>query len=196
MIPLVYAQRAAELPFWLTTGIWAIGERFLTFRDLRSGAWRSRQDRGSYLWLVLAVAAGFGAAIALSMWHALEPPAPWVWLVVGLVIAWAGMLLRAWAVVTLGRSFTTTVVVRPEQRMVTTGPYRLIRHPSYLGLLIFFLGFGLGLGNPLCVPAIVVLSLIGLVRRIAVEEAALRRELGDSYVEYARGRSRLIPGVW
>ena len=196
MIPLAYSDLAAELPFWLTMGVWAIGERVLMFRDIRSGAWRSRQDRGSYLWLVLAIVAGFGVAIALSMWHALELPVPWVWLILSLVIAWSGMLLRAWAVVTLGRSFTTTVVVRTEQRVMATGPYRLVRHPSYLGLLILFLGFGLGLGNPLCMAALVVLLAIGLVHRITVEEAALRRELGESYTEYATGRSRLIPGVW
>ena len=98
----------------------------------------------------------------------------------GLVIAWAGMLLRLWAVRTLGGSFTTTVVVRPEQAIIATGPYRYVRHPSYLGLLILFLGLGLTLGDLASAVAIVVLPAIALVWRIRVEEAALRAGLGST----------------
>lgn len=119
-----------------------------------------------------------------------------VWVVLGLVVACAGMLLRLWAVLTLGRSFTTRVQVRSEQQVVTKGPYRVVRHPSYLGLLVLFLGLGFSLGDLASAAALVLLPTIGLVRRIAVEGAALRTGLGERYVEYSKGRSRLIPGVW
>lgn len=196
MTPLVYSDRIAEIAFWSTVGIWAVGERVLSFRDIRSGAWRSGQDRGSLVVLVVAVIAGFLAAVTLPARHVPPLPVPWLWLALGLAIAWSGMLLRAWAVVTLGRSFTTAVVVRSEQRVVASGPYRLVRHPSYLGLLIFFLGFGLGFGNVLSPVVLVAFSAVGLVYRITVEEAALRRELGDRYDSYAVGRARLLPRIW
>lgn len=196
MPPLVSSPSAAAIPFWLTVVIWAAGERILSLRDLRSGAWRGKQDRGSYLWVAGGTIGGFGIAYALASRHVLSLPAPMVWLVLGLVIAWGGMLLRLWAVLTLGRSFTTIVVVRPEQRVVTTGPYRLVRHPSYLGLLVLLLGLGLALGDLAGAVALVVLPAIGLARRIVVEEVALRSGLGDAYREYCSGRARLVPGVW
>lgn len=110
-------------------------------------------------------------------------------------MAWVGMLLRAWAVVTLGRSYTTNVAARSDQRVVTSGPYRLVRHPAYLGLLILLLGFGLSLGDLASAVVLVVLPTIAIVRRIVVEEAALQAGLGDSYIEYCGSHSRLIPGV-
>ncbi|MGI9147865.1 MAG: methyltransferase family protein [Chloroflexota bacterium] len=186
----------AEIPFWVTLGVWGIGERVLTFRDFRSGAWKGKQDAGSYFWVVAAVTGGFATAITLAAVHAFTLPVPAVWLGSGLVVAWAGMLLRLWAVLSLGRFFTTRVQVLADQRVVTSGPYRLVRHPSYLGLLILFFGLGLALGDLASAVVMIVLPAVGLVKRIAVEEAALRGGLGDSYIEYCGGRSRLIPGIW
>ena len=220
-VTLVLSQPAAEIPFGVTVAVWVIGERILSFRDLRSGAWKSRQDAGSFLSVTAGVFVGFLASLALASGHALSLPAPVLWVAVGLIIAWAGMLLRLWAVLTLGRLFTTTVVVRAEQTVVTGGPYRFVRHPSYLGVLILLCGLGLALGDLagavatvvlptmglLCghfdrdhldasVVATVVLPTMGLLWRIKVEEAALRSELGDRYIEYCKGHARLIPGIW
>ena len=157
---------------------------------------RSRwQDRGSRIWISLATIAGVLAAVLLATRHVASLPTPVVWLVAGLIVAWVGMLLRAWAVVTLGRSYTTNVAARSDQRVVTSGPYRLVRHPAYLGLLILLLGFGLSLGDLASAVVLVVLPTIAIVRRIVVEEAALQAGLGDSYIEYCGSHSRLIPGV-
>jgi len=193
---LVLSEPAASSPFWLTVGLWAVGERVLTFRDFRSGAWKSRQDAGSQVAIAVCFAIGFFAALGLASVNELGLPEPAVWLLVGLVIGWAGMLFRLWAVLTLGRLFTISVVVRPEQKVVTGGPYRFVRHPSYLGLLVLFFGLGLAMGSLASAMVMVVVPGIGLLWRIRVEEAALRAGLGDSYVEYCRGRARLIPGVW
>jgi protein-S-isoprenylcysteine O-methyltransferase Ste14 len=196
MAPLVLTHPAAEIAFWVTVGLWAIGERILDIRTLLSGAWRARQDRLSSLWITVGGIGGFVFAIVLAALGALSLPAPLICLVVGLIIAWAGMLLRLWAVLTLGVSFTTKVVVRPQQRLITSGPYRLVRHPSYLGLLILFLGLGLSLGDLAGLVALVVLPAIGIVIRISVEEGALSAAFGDRYTDYCKGRARVIPRVW
>jgi protein-S-isoprenylcysteine O-methyltransferase Ste14 len=195
-VALVFTRSADEIAFWTTVAVWGIGERVLTFRDLRSGAWKGGQDAGSYFWVLAGVIGGFAAAIALADHNALALPARTVWPVVGLLIAWVGILFRLWAVVTLGRSFTTRVHVRPDQLVVTRGPYRLVRHPSYLGLLILFCGLGLAMGDLASALVMIALPAVGLVKRIVVEEAALRAGLGDSYLEYCTGRARLIPGIW
>lgn len=193
---LVLSQPTAEIALWGTVGVWVIGERILTFQDSRSGACSSKQDGGSYLWVVAGVVGGFAAGIALASVSVLPLPVPFFWRVIGVVIAWGGMLLRLWAVLTLGRFFTTKVQVRPEQRVITTGPYRFVRHPSYLGLLILFFGLGLGLGDLASAVVMVVLPAVGIIKRIMVEEAALCAALGDSYIDYSKGRARLIPGTW
>jgi protein-S-isoprenylcysteine O-methyltransferase Ste14 len=195
-VTLVLSQPAAEILFGVTAVVWVVGERVLSFRDLRSGAWKSKQDSGSVIAVAAGIVVGFGAGLVLASRDALSLPGPVVWLVVGLIIAWAGMLLRLWAVLTLGRFFTTTVVVRPGQTVVSSGPYGFVRHPAYLGLLILLLGFGLTLGDLAAALAIVVLPTMGLLWRIRVEEVALRAGLGDSYLEYCKGRARLIPGIW
>jgi protein-S-isoprenylcysteine O-methyltransferase Ste14 len=195
-VTLVLSQPAAEILFGATAVVWVVGERVLSFRDLRSGAWKSKQDSGSVIAVAAGIVVGFGAGLVLASRDALSLPGPVVWLVVGLIIAWAGMLLRLWAVLTLGRFFTTTVVVRPGQTVVSSGPYGFVRHPAYLGLLILLLGFGLTLGDLAAAVVMVVLPTMGLMWRIRVEEAALRAGLGDSYFEHCKGRARLIPGIW
>lgn len=196
MRPLVLSQTLAEVAFWGTFGVWVVFERILWFRDIRLKAWNLRQDRGSYLWVIASVIAGLGASLLVAERDVVTLPAPWAWLVLGLVVAWAGLALRAWAVFTLGRSFTTVVQVRPEQTVVANGPYRFVRHPSYLGMLVLFLGLGTALGDLTSIVVMVVLPALGLAKRIQVEEAALRAGLGESYAEYCKGRARLVPGVW
>jgi protein-S-isoprenylcysteine O-methyltransferase Ste14 len=196
VVTLVLSQPAAEIPFGVTAAIWVIGERILSFRDLRSGAWRSRQDAGSYFALTAGIVGGFAAGLVLALLQTLSLPDPALWVIVGLTLAWAGMLLRLWAVLTLGRLFTTTVVVRQEQAVVTSGPYKFVRHPAYLGVLILLGGFGLALGDLASATVMVVLPALGLMWRIRVEEAALRNGPGDRYIEYCRGRARLVPWIW
>lgn len=116
--------------------------------------------------------------------------------VLAFAMLWAGIGLRWWSFRTLGRYFTFRVMTSPDQPVVSTGPYRILRHPSYLGVLLALLGAALTYGNWISVACLVILPLIGFVNRIRVEEAALEATLGDRYTSYASGRKRLIPFVW
>ena len=113
--------------------------------------------------------------------------------VFGVIVMWLGLATRVSA---LGGAFRTTVEVDPDQAVVTTGPYRWIRHPSYAGLLLIVAGLGLAFGNWLSAAACVALPLPALAWRIHVEEAELSRVLGDAYRAYQTRTSRLIPGRW
>lgn len=84
----------------------------------------------------------------------------------------------------------------PTQPTYAQSPYRLLRHPSYSGLLLILLGLGLMLGTWLGLAALIVLPLIGMLIRIRVEESVLTGALGQEYVSYAAETKRLIPGAW
>jgi protein-S-isoprenylcysteine O-methyltransferase Ste14 len=120
-----------------------------------------------------------------------------VWLfALGVVIGWPGVLLRWWSFLTLGKYFTVVVKTSEDQPVVNSGPYRVLRHPSYTGLLLAFAGCGLMLGNWVSTVGAVGVILIALVYRLRVEEHALIDALGDRYREFAASRARLVPYVW
>ena len=81
-------------------------------------------------------------------------------------------------------------------RVVDTGPYRVLRHPSYTGILVTLLGMGIALDSWASVAVAFLLPLAGILRRIGEEEQVLRRELGEPYRDYSRRTSRLVPGIW
>jgi protein-S-isoprenylcysteine O-methyltransferase Ste14 len=106
-----------------------------------------------------------------------------------------GIVIRQWAIAVLGRFFSRTVRVREDQTVVETGPYRYVRHPSYTGTLIFFVGFGLALQSWGAVLVLLPIFAVAYGYRIHVEEKLLIAELGEPYVSYTRRTKRLIPFV-
>ena len=96
----------------------------------------------------------------------------------------------------LGKYFTVVIRTGEDQPVVDRGPYRVLRHPSYTGLLLMFAGVGLMVGNWLSVAGAVVVVLVALIHRIRIEERALTAALGDRYRAFAASRARLIPYVW
>jgi protein-S-isoprenylcysteine O-methyltransferase Ste14 len=115
---------------------------------------------------------------------------------IGLVLWWSGIALRLWSFHTLGRYFTFTVQTSGDQPVIADGPYQLVRHPSYAGLLLVIMAVGLFIGNWLSFVCLTVATTEGLVFRIRVEERALMQHLGDGYRVYAATRKRLVPFIW
>ena len=114
----------------------------------------------------------------------------------GLIIESTGLAIRGISMQTLGASYTRTLRTEEnEQALVQTGPYRLLRHPGYLGSLLTWIGFSF---TSLSLPTVALVSgLLGAAyaRRINAEEELLRRDLSD-YEEYSSRTFRLIPFVW
>ena len=115
---------------------------------------------------------------------------------IGLAITLTGLVLRGWAVKTLGEYFTSHVAVSAGQPVVTAGPYRLLRHPSYTGLLMVMAGIGLASANWIGFAAMALLPLTGILWRIHAEEQALLAALGAPDRAYAAQHKRLVPLVW
>jgi protein-S-isoprenylcysteine O-methyltransferase Ste14 len=152
---------------------------------------------GSEIVFRLAIVAGVLVAIVLSRVApaaAIQLAAVTAW--IGLGLLWCGIGLRFWSFRTLGRYFTFIVQTSGDQPVITGGPYRVIRHPSYAGLLLAVVGLGLVVGNWLSLVSLTIAVGCGLVFRIRVEERALLQNLGDDYRSYAATRKRLIPFIW
>ncbi|HEX6667559.1 MAG TPA: isoprenylcysteine carboxylmethyltransferase family protein [Solirubrobacterales bacterium] len=147
--------------------------------------------------LLSMIGAGVLAAVVGTYVPALGWPGNgWGWIAIGVVVMCLGNGLRYWAILTLGRFFRFVVEVQDGHRVITTGPYRFIRHPSYTGLLLMQLGLGIAISNTLSLLICLTLPLLPLVNRIRSEELALSKDLGSEYVEYMTTTKRLIPRVW
>jgi protein-S-isoprenylcysteine O-methyltransferase len=195
MLGLPYESSTASDLFSVQVGAFAVTEVWIRVRTRRGSP--STDDRGSRLAIALGIGLGVALAILVAAhWPGGTLPAPWAWFVAGIVVTAAGVALRIWAVVTLRRFFTTQVRIATDHSVVSTGPYRWVRHPSYTALLLEVAGLGLSQTNWLSILCAVPLPLPALVWRIRIEETALRSGLGSVYDEYAEGRSRLLPGVW
>ncbi len=114
---------------------------------------------------------------------------------VGLSLGVVGLLLLFWTHWTLGKHWTPALQLRAEHSLVTTGPYRWVRHPMYTSLIVFFAGVALLSGHLLVqIPAVV--FVLFFVTRIPSEELMLQHRFGDEYVTYAQRSSALVPFVW
>jgi len=194
-----FADQPAELGVLVASLlIWRVMEAIVDIRSrVRLHAGARRQDNGSFVVITCMVALGAILGVLLAS----RVPAAAItsdriflfWLVILLI--YAGIALRLYSIHVLGAFFTTTVAVAPEQTVIETGPYRLIRHPSYTGLLITLLGLGLSFTNWLSLLLMMGCALIGLSYRIHVEEKVLQEQLGQRYQEYMRRTKRLIPSV-
>ena len=174
---------------------WALLEVGLRAREAVRGQGGLDRDRGTRVLIAISFGAAIAAAsVATSLAPSLRIPV--AMRVFGVIVMWLGLATRIWAVAALGGAFRTTVEVDPDQAVVTTGPYKWIRHPSYAGLLLIFAGLGLALGTWLSAAACLALPLPALAWRIHVEEAELSRVLGNAYRAYQTMTARLIPGLW
>ncbi|WP_053226304.1 methyltransferase family protein [Solirubrobacter soli] len=172
----------------ITLAAWALLEVGVRVWEVVRGKGRRAHDRGTRVLVALSLGAAIGVVFAT---RSAQPART-----AGVVVMWLGLALRVWAIAALGTRFRTTVEVDADQTVITTGPYRWIRHPSYAGLLLIVGGLGLALGTWLSFAAAVLIPLPALVWRMRVEEAELNRVLGDAYATYQAGTARLIPRVW
>jgi len=113
--------------------------------------------------------------------------------VAGLILGIASSLFAAWAMWSLGRSYGIRTDIFDGHHLKTDGPYALVRHPMYLGIVLYYAGATLVLQSPLllALSALVVAPYTAI--RIAYEERALRTVFGDRYATYQRDVPPLLP---
>jgi protein-S-isoprenylcysteine O-methyltransferase len=175
---------------WVASEIW-IGRK-------RAQDGGKAHDRGSLKILHVAI----WGSILLAVWlsrkgigrfdEASIVPLFWT----GCALMVAGMAFRWWAVRVLAGYFTVDVAIREDHKLIRSGPYRLLRHPSYTGSLATFYGFALALGSIWSLALIVVVVTAAFLWRIRIEERALVSAFPRDYPAYARETKRLLPFVW
>lgn len=185
--------------FVATVAVWLAAELALRIpRRRESGATVSREWRSlAVIWgaaLVGGILAGQLVRYAPAL--DLSPLRHWPALAVALVLIWSGIGLRLWAIATLGRYFRPIVHLQEGHRVVRNGPYRVLRHPAYSGLLLALCGFSLPFANLASIVVYNACVLAGVLYRIRVEERVLIAGLGDEYADYMRDTRRLVPGLW
>jgi protein-S-isoprenylcysteine O-methyltransferase Ste14 len=156
-----------------------------------------REDRGNR-W-VLAV---FGVIGLLAGWLPAWTDRNQFWVIDGDAMRWFGVVLfavggalRIWPVFVLGDRFSGLVAIQPGHTLVTTGTHGIIRNPSYLGLLLNSLGWGLAFRSGVGV-VLTALLIPPLVARIRAEERLLRAEFGGEYENYCARTWRLVPWLY
>ena len=180
----------------VVSATWVASELILVvFR--RSGSTAQKRDAGSVVWtnVVSYSSAALGVTVGLAGPGSIEPTRLFFpWLGVGLMLS--GMAIRWTAILTLRRFFTVDVAIHSDQRIVQTGLYRVIRHPSYTGMIISFVGLGIAFDNWISILLIVIPVAVAIIKRIEIEEKALLDAFGEEYARYSRSTRRLIPWVY
>ncbi|HEY2712714.1 MAG TPA: isoprenylcysteine carboxylmethyltransferase family protein [Chthoniobacterales bacterium] len=156
-----------------------------------------KQDRSTLLviWIVIAASVIAGIFVAQNF-RAGDLPHGRAFAIVGVVLFAIGLGLRWWAIVTLGRFFTVDVTIERDHELVQRGPFRMVRHPSYTGVLLAFAGWALTLENWLAALVVLAPIFVVFVRRMNIEEEALERALGRQYMDYMQRTRRLVPGIY
>ena len=156
-----------------------------------------REDRGNR-----CVLAAFGVIGLLLAYLPAYTDRKGFWTLDGDAVRWLGVVLfaaggalRIWPVFVLGRRFSGLVAIQPGHTLVTSGVYSVIRHPSYLGLLVNSLGWALAFRSGVGV-LLTAFTIPPLIARIRAEERLLSAQFGDAYDAYRSRTSRLLPGIY
>jgi protein-S-isoprenylcysteine O-methyltransferase Ste14 len=180
--------------------IWLWGSMELSIgRKKLSKAEERRGDdhRLAYIVTFASIALGIGIGLAIKL-RCL--PLPYsrslAFPVSAIALVVAGEALRLCAIGTLKHRFTVNLAIIEGHSLVTSGPYRFLRHPAYAGSLLAVLGCGLAFGNPVSFLVIFLPYSILLTRRIDREEKMLLEGFGDAYREYRKRTKKLIPFIY
>jgi protein-S-isoprenylcysteine O-methyltransferase Ste14 len=176
--------------------IWFFSEIYLN-RFVRSGkSDKKSSDRNTenYLWVSIVFSITIGVFVSANFAHPIFSGE--LLSLIGVIIIIIGMIIRFVAIKQLGRFFTVNVTIRTEHQLVQRGFYKYLRHPSYSGSLLSFLGFGLSLNNWLSLMIIFLPTLFAFIYRMKIEENVLAEQFGEQYQDYLLKTKRIIPFIY
>jgi protein-S-isoprenylcysteine O-methyltransferase Ste14 len=176
--------------------VWVV---FLLYWQIKAANTKSNQRLESAASRILRV---FIFLIAIALLSTTRIPLPWLYLQLwpaGLLPFWlgaavtiAGLLFAVWAREHLGSNWSRSVTIKQGHELITTGPYAVVRHPIYTGILIGFLGMAIAISQ---VRGFIVFVLIFLALwiKLRMEEQWMRSQFGEAYAAYVRQTAALVP---
>ena len=196
MRPLPFVWPYA-LVYWAIYA-WTFLPEWKIVQDARKSVKRAdSQDRGSirFIMTVQWIALLIAYSIAFVRAWSFPERAQLALFIVGVLMLISGSLLRRYCWRTLGKYFTGDVQARNDQPVIRSGPYRWVRHPSYTGGMMMFIGLGLTLGSWVSVALLTIAMIVAYGYRVAVEERVLLDTIGEPYGSYMKERKRFIPYI-
>jgi protein-S-isoprenylcysteine O-methyltransferase Ste14 len=183
---------------YVTFALWGIGETALGFFK-RASMDPALKDTSSLSQKIiingaLLIGISFTVWSRIAGFHLFDFPGKHaLWQLPGLFLLIVGISIRWNAISTLGRFFSINLTIQENHTIIERGLYKHLRHPSYTGSILSFLGFGLSMTTW---PSLFFLTIIPLgtfIHRISVEEAMLEKKFGEQYKEYRNRTKKLIP---
>jgi len=195
-MPLIFRPGPAATAFTVAVAAWLVFELVMRARQRRQAGRLASADP-TFAVLIGCLVAAVIAAEVLGRDGRLPWPGGLAWpAVAGIALITAGIGLRAWSITTLGRFFQYQITIQPSHQVVTSGPYRYLRHPAYTAIALILAGIALACDDVWSLAAAAALGGTGLAVRIRAEERQLTQALGADYQHFAASRKRLVPGVW
>lgn len=154
------------------------------------------QDRSNMLVIGAATGVGLWLPIIFDLLGPGVFPITLLEGVIALIIMLCALALRIWAAITLGKYYTTTLMITEGQKVVSSGPYSRIRHPGYLAEILMWSAFGILSSNLIVAVILPIMFVTVYLYRISSEEKMLAAELGDNYKSYQRRTRKLIPYIF
>ena len=182
--------------FNLTFFIWILSEILLN-RLVRSGKSDKRSaDKNTelILWITITISVTASVFISKNFSCPIFLQERLEYMGLGLIVS--GIIMRFIAIRQLGKFFTVDVTIRSNHTLMQSGVYRYIRHPSYSGSLLSFLGLGIVLNNWLSLGLVFISVLIAYIHRMNTEENLLTGQFGREYADYIQRTKRIIPLVY
>lgn len=185
-----------NLLFTITYIVWVLSEIFLNRLLHSKSTDRKNVDRGSLtlLWTTIMVSITLSVFISNNIYLPilLNPVIQYV----GLALIIAGIVIRIVAIISLGHFFTVDVTIRENHKLKKDGIYKYLRHPSYSGSMLSFIGLGLTMNNWISLLLISLSIITAFIFRIKVEEKILIEVFGSEYIDYKKVTRGLIPFIF
>jgi len=171
-------------------------EVFMNLRQRSKSNITTSRDKGS-LWLLYSlITVGYALSFSIGAtkigriydWN--------IYFAFGMALIVVGLMIRIHSILTLRQYFTYSISKVENHKIITTGLYKFIRHPGYLGQLIIFFGISTSISNWLSILVMMIPITIGYIYRIKVEESFLIEQMGDSYLNYQERTKRIIPMIY
>jgi protein-S-isoprenylcysteine O-methyltransferase Ste14 len=187
-----------EMPSFiiLLSFLFLVSEIMLVFlKRSRKKNVKKKNDRGSMLilWIFITISLTAGFFLAkYETWHS----ANYILAFLGIILFISGSVMRWLSIIQLKKSFTVNVSINRDHKLKTDGLYRIVRHPSYCGLLLMMTGLSFGMNNLFSIILVIIPVSAALHYRISVEENILLEEFDNEYRDYMKKTKKLIPFIY